>query len=411
MNLPFSIVILGLVFFFIMFRRFGNIRFQIWQIMTIGAILNLATFQISLLEAIKAINYEIIFFLIGMFIVGEALHRSGYIHVISYHFFSRADTFDKLLLYVIFIMGFLSAILMNDTIAIIGTAIVLHFAKTHNISSKILLLALAFSITVGSVMSPIGNPQNLLIASSKSFPEPFVNFFKYLFLPTIVNLFLIYFVLKIFYRKQFPRIVLVHEEPTIQNEKLARLSKMALVFIVISIGVKVVFYLLKIPLEFPLVLIALISGVLILFFSSDRWVIFRSIDWETILFFVAMFVVMQSAWNAQFFQKYIHQFNIHDLFIIFSLSIVLSQFISNVPLVMLFLGFLEIQPNVKEMISLAAASTIAGNLTVLGAASNVIIIQNAEKQNQHISSWEFSRVGLVLTLLNGIVYYFFLLLF
>jgi len=58
--------------------------------------------------------------------------------------------------------------------------------------------------------------------------------------------------------------------------------------------------------------------------------------------------------------------------------------------------------------ALAAGSTIAGNLTILGAASNVIIIQNAEKQGETFSFMEFFRVGLPLTILQIAVYCAFL---
>jgi Na+/H+ antiporter NhaD/arsenite permease-like protein len=55
--------------------------------------------------------------------------------------------------------------------------------------------------------------------------------------------------------------------------------------------------------------------------------------------------------------------------------------------------------------ALAAGSTIAGNLTILGAASNVIIIQNAEKQGATLTFFEFMKVGLPLTILQVLVYW------
>jgi Na+/H+ antiporter NhaD/arsenite permease-like protein len=61
-----------------------------------------------------------------------------------------------------------------------------------------------------------------------------------------------------------------------------------------------------------------------------------------------------------------------------------------------------------QLMALAAGSTIAGNLTILGAASNVIIIQNAEKQGQTISFVEFAKVGIPLTILQIAVYWIFL---
>jgi Na+/H+ antiporter NhaD/arsenite permease-like protein len=64
------------------------------------------------------------------------------------------------------------------------------------------------------------------------------------------------------------------------------------------------------------------------------------------------------------------------------------------------------------MMALAAGSTIAGNLTILGAASNVIIIQKAEKKSgQTLTFWEFVKIGAPLTVINVAVYWAFLLIF
>ena len=64
------------------------------------------------------------------------------------------------------------------------------------------------------------------------------------------------------------------------------------------------------------------------------------------------------------------------------------------------------------MMALAAGSTIAGNLTILGAASNVIIIQNAEKKyGQTLTFWEFAKIGLPLTIINVAAYWAFFLIF
>jgi Na+/H+ antiporter NhaD/arsenite permease-like protein len=61
------------------------------------------------------------------------------------------------------------------------------------------------------------------------------------------------------------------------------------------------------------------------------------------------------------------------------------------------------------MMALAAGSTIAGNLFILGAASNVIIIQNAEKKfGETISFIEFARIGILMTAINLLVYWLFL---
>ena len=192
------IIVLAIVFILSATRRIGNIKLQIWQTMLFGAVIVLATGQISLINALKAINFDVILFLFGMFVVGQAFEESGYLSYISYKLFKKAKSPNLLLLTILFGMGIASAFLMNDTLAIIGTPIVLYLGKEHKIPPKLMLLTLAFAVTIGSVMSPIGNPQNLLIAINGNLPSPFVNFFFLLALPTLINLLLAFFLLKFF---------------------------------------------------------------------------------------------------------------------------------------------------------------------------------------------------------------------
>lgn len=205
MELSIPVVVLCAVFLLIAVRQVGGYRLQIWQVMLGGALVVLLTLQISPLDALAAINIDVMLFLLGMFIVGEALHRSGLLFHLGHRVFRRAGSVDALVLLVLFSIGGLSVLLMNDTLAIVGTPLVLHFALKQKVSPKLLLLALAFAVTIGSAMSPIGNPQNLLIALNDGIDAPFVTFFSRLFVPTIVNLLLAYAVLRWFYRDEFRR--------------------------------------------------------------------------------------------------------------------------------------------------------------------------------------------------------------
>ncbi|MCJ7575609.1 MAG: anion transporter, partial [Dehalococcoidia bacterium] len=149
-----SIVVLLVVFVLIAVRQIGGFRLQIWQAMSLGALVVLVAGQISPAEALRAINVDVILFLFGMFVVGQALEESGYLSHLSSRLFRRAKTTDGLLLLILFGAGLLSAFLMNDTLAIIGTPVMLEIARKTGIRAKLLLLSLAFSVTIGSVMSP-----------------------------------------------------------------------------------------------------------------------------------------------------------------------------------------------------------------------------------------------------------------
>lgn len=400
------LIVLFIVFFLIAVRQIGSMKLQIWQIMLGGAAVIIATGSIAPADALHAINTDVMLFLFGMFIVGQALEESGYLSHLTYKMFKRAVCSDHLVLLVLFGMGLSSAFLMNDTLAIIGTPVVLLLARNHHLPPKLLLLALAFAVTIGSAMSPIGNPQNLLIALDGNVQNPFLTFFSSLFFPTVINLFLAYFLLKLFYRTHFHQQPLTHSQEPIKDHTLAQLAKMSLAVLICGIGGKIILFFWGIG--FNLVMIALISALPIMT-HPRRWHILKRIDWPTLIFFAAMFVVMESVWQTGFFQSFVLGREITSLPMIMLVSIFLSQLISNVPLVALYLPMLlHAGASVPEMLALAASSTIAGNLLILGAASNIIIIQNAERKGETITFIEFAQIGVPLTVVNAFVYWVFL---
>jgi Na+/H+ antiporter NhaD/arsenite permease-like protein len=410
MNIP-VIALVG-VFLLVAVRQVGGLRFALWQIMLLGAAAVLVAGQIAPGRALQAIDADVMLFLFGVFVVGQALEESGYLFHLSHRLFSRAATTDGLILRILFGAGIASAFLMNDTLAIIGTPLVLLLAKQHGMSPKALLLALAFGVTLGSVASPIGNPQNLLVAIHGGMNNPFLEFFRHLALPTAVNLLVAFFVLKFFHRESFHGEVLVHVRRELRDPPLAHLARLSLVLIALLVCVKLVLVFAMPQIGFRLTWIALVAAAPILIFSPRRWHILRHVDWRTLVFFAAMFVLMESVWMTGFFQSLMEKWNLNiaSVGVIFAVSVLLSQLVSNVPLVALYLPLLmHAGGSTPGLLALASGSTLAGNLFILGAASNVIIIQNAErKTGQTLGFAEFARVGIPLTLANVLVYWAFL---
>jgi Na+/H+ antiporter NhaD/arsenite permease-like protein len=203
-----------------------------------------------------------------------------------------------------------------------------------------------------------------------------------------------------------------HFRDPIKDHRLAFLSKASLVLIVILIMIKVIIVFMGMDIDFRLTYIAVISSLPVLLFSNKRFKIIKQIDWHTLVFFAALFVLMEAVWQTGFFQSLIKGFDITLIPAILIISILLSQLISNVPFVALYLPLLMYAgASTKEMMALAAGSTIAGNLFILGAASNVIIIQNAEKKGESLTFFEFALVGVPITIGNVAVYWIFLSVF
>jgi Na+/H+ antiporter NhaD/arsenite permease-like protein len=371
-----------------------------------GAIAVLISGQISVPDALGAINVDVMLFLLGMFIVGEALVESGYLSELSSRFLSRARTPGQFIFLVLFGMGLLSAILMNDTVAVIGTPLVLSLATKFRLSPKLMLLSLAIAITTGSVMSPMGNPQNLLIAVNSGIETPFVTFGTYLLVPTLISLGLAFIVLRLLFWTDFPsRIPDQGPIPTVETATVFPV-KCSLAVILILAAANIVASFLGGKVLVPLPLIAAGAAVPVLLLGKDRVRLLKNVDWPTLVFFAAMFVLMESVWQTRFFQEVVDQGFVSSLPMILITSSVISQFISNVPFVALF------QPMIlgaggtsSQLMALAAGSTIAGNLTILGAASNVIIIQSAERQGETLTFLDFAKIGVPLTILQLAIYW------
>jgi len=300
---------------------------------------------------------------------------------------------------------------MNDTLAIIGTPLILGLAKKFHISPKLMLLSLVIAITTGSVMSPIGNPQNLLIAVNSGMETPFVTFGLYLLIPSLISLGIAFILLRFYFRTDFLTRVLDHNPILPGDNKIFFPVKCSLAIILILAAANIIGSLYGGKFLVPLPFIALCAAVPVILLGTDRVRLLKNIDWFTLVFFAAMFVLMESVWQTGYFQSFVDQNMVTSVPMILLTSAIISQFISNVPFVALFQPMImQAGGQTSQLMALAVGSTIAGNLTILGAASNVIIIQNAEKQGETLTFYEFAKVGVPLTILELVVYWVWLVL-
>jgi len=135
-------------------------------------------------------------------------------------------------------------------------------------------------------------------------------------------------------------------------------------------------------------------------------------DWHTLLFFLALFILMQSVWDTSSLKTFPDRFGwmTSSTLGILASSVVGSQLISNVPLALLFLPTLKASSyTLSSLMALAAGSTLAGNFLIFGAASNFIIMQNAEKRGDRgLPFFTFALYGIPLTLVTFLVYWLYL---
>lgn len=418
-----SLIVFMIVYGLIIFRNVGGVKIPIWASMTFGAIAVLVLQIITVDDAVSAINFDVIFFLLGMFILVSGLEHSGMLDYIVNRILSFAKNPNQILFFILFVMGLMSAFLINDTIALVATPIVIGLAKPMNIRPAPMLISLAFGITIGSMMTPMGNPQNLLISLHSGMEFPLFTFLRYLFLPTIACLLVTYFIVKWYYRKEFSSAIM--SQNIISNVALkSSLAKKSSVIIIITVAGFFVIGLIKlfgISTELNFSHIAIVGGISLLLISKEKKQIIKGINWKIIIFFVAMFVFMQGVWNGGIIELFqtILPFDTNPSSPVSSIniigtSILTSQVVSNVPFVAIYIPILQnygiSSVDTVSWIALAAGSTIAGNLTILGAASNVIILETAERKHGITFTFkEFFKIGSIVTVSNVLILVFFIM--
>ena len=424
----YALMIFCLVYTLIAVRRIKNIVIPSWLAMLIGALAMLLLQVISIDEAYNAIKFDVIVFLLGMFIVVSSLEVSGVLHSITLKLLKYANSTDRLILLILIVMGTLSAFLMNDTIALIATPIILSMAKI-GIDPKPLLITLAFAVTIGSSMTPIGNPQNFLIAVESNIRAPMLEFLRYLALPTFANYIATYYIVRLYFRNLLSsnsdNVRLMNGVDytaiitTINNNdhRLAKISKVIAGFMLCMFFMVSIAMVLGYDTHLSMSHIAVIgAAAVIVFAKGNRINILRNVNYGIIILFLAMFVFMHGLEDAGVISivSSVIQLNSNSILNIVFASVMLSQLMSNVPFVAFYTrvmhahGFNE--ANVKEWIALAGASTLAGNLTLLGAASNLIILEAASKSGHTFTFLEFFKIGSIVTSVNIAILLLFLII-
>ncbi|MCX8083631.1 MAG: anion transporter [Calditerrivibrio sp.] len=343
-------------------------------------------------DAIKSIHFDTIILLFSMMIINANFGVSGFFNLISMTIIKRAKTPKKLLFIIIFTSGLLSSLLLNDTVAIMFTPIVINMLAKLNRNPIPYLIGLGMATNIGSAMTPIGNPQNMLIASYSGMS--FIDFVTPLFAVSIVSLFVLYYVIMFFYKDEFNNIEIV----PLEFERI-RLYKPLLIKSIIATSIMLVMFFLKFSVAYS----ALVAAAILLFtrrIKPER--VFREIDWSLLVFFSSLFVITTTVQSSGLGDKLYHIFKnyIFSGITPFSISMALfSNIVSNVPAVMLFSPFIKTIENPYQYWIIAAmSSTFAGNLTIIGSVANIIVVELALKHGIKINFTNFFKTGVVITI-------------
>jgi Na+/H+ antiporter NhaD/arsenite permease-like protein len=396
-----SIETLGLIIFIItyigiIFTRLPKVNIDRPSAAFTGAVAMIVFGVISFEDAIKSIDFNTITLLLGMMIIVSTLKIEGFFSLIASKTISYSHSRNKLLIIIVFVTGIASAFLVNDAVVLLFTPIIISICRKTNLNPIPYLIAEILSSNIGSTMTITGNPQNMLIGISSNIS--YVDFLIKLLPISLIGMIIIVFVVKLFYRKHF------QDKSTLEfiTDYQYDFNKMrisVLIFLLVILG----FFFGKI-LSLSIPIIALIGASLILLFGKAKpSSVIKDVDWVLLLFFACLFILVSSIQSLGLLDRFINielNENLSGIVGLHSLSLVMSQILSNVPYTVLMTPLMEVVNNENLWLALASSATLAGNATIIGAMANLIVIESSEKENVKISFWEFFKIGIITTIIT-----------
>jgi len=364
----------------------------------IGAVLMVAFRITTAQEALGAIDFSTIALLFSMMLIVANLHLGGFFDWVTEKVFLRLSA-RQLLAAVIFTSGILSAFLVNDIVCLVMTPFLIKLTQRLHVKPTPYLLAVATASNIGSVATITGNPQNMLIGSISRIS--YVDFVAHLGPVAIVGLLLDWLLVHwIYFRKpessESPapvRTDLQHHSP-----KRKPVVVLALVLLGFLVGAP------------PAIVAAMGAAVLLITRTVEPRLVYDEVDWGLLVLFIGLFIIVGGAERAGLTVALLRPFtawNLHHVWVYASVTAVLSNVVSNVPAVVLLKSLAPGFPQPHSgWLTLAMASTLAGNLTITGSVANIIVVERARPE-VHIGFRDYFRLGLPLTLLTmlcGIVW-------
>ena len=396
-----SLPIIAITFLGIAAGEFPGLKMNRATIALVGAVALVALQVIPLSAALTAIDANTLLLLFAMMIISAHLRLGGFFSGVGLFITQHACSPRRLLAWIVLAAGVLSALCLNDAVVVIFAPLVINVTRTLRRNPLPYLVGLAAAANIGSTATITGNPQNMLIGVASHIS--FAAFLSALGPIALIGLGLTWLLLLRLYPAEF-------EHPW-QNETAARevrLDRPLLCKSLALIGLMLGAFLAGAPV--PLAALT-VAAVLLISRRIQPETILVSIDWSLLVFFAGLFVVTAALEYTQPGKRLFLQ--VEPLaragVPVFALvTAVLSNLISNVPAVLLLRAVVPqlAQPQ-RAWLTLAMASTLAGNLTLLGSVATLIVAEAAHAQGIRLSFREYLKSGIpitVITLAVGILW-------
>jgi Na+/H+ antiporter NhaD/arsenite permease-like protein len=362
----------------------------------LGAVLMVATGAISPEQSYDAIDHDTIVLLFATMLLTAYLARAGFFERIGAATVRFCRTPGQLLVAVSLLSAVLSALLVNDTVCVFLTPVVVTVCVRRGLPLAPYLIALATSSNIGSAATIVGNPQNMFIGSQSRIA--FADFLMIVGPAAAVGVAINLLLLRLIYGRQL-RETSAREDaalPVVRAAPRGEVIRVSVATVAIAIG----FFFTPHPGYMVL------GGVLILMLADRKAPddALAKVDWPLLVFFCSLFIVVRAlaltgivsdAWSAC--AAWTSTTTAAGVAGYSTLLAAGSNVVSNVPMAMLAAPYaVSASDPLLAWTLMAFVTTVAGNLTLIGSVANIIVAERA-REAYVPGFWEYLRFGAVST--------------
>jgi Na+/H+ antiporter NhaD/arsenite permease-like protein len=386
-----TLVIFALVYLGMILGEIPGLALDRTGVALLGAIAVVAVGAQPIERAWSGVDVPTLLLLFAMMVVSAQFRLAGFYTHVSRQLVVAKVSAPGLLALVIGLAGLLSAVLTNDIVCLAMAPVLVEGCARRKLDPVPFLLALACAANVGSAATLIGNPQNILIGQALKLS--FTGYLADAAVPVVLGLAATWGVIAFQFRGRWRREM---PEPVIKAPPFNRWQSFKGLAVTTALMVGFLFF----P-GLPREWVALVgAGVLLLSRRMASREIMSLVDWQLLVLFIGLFVVNDAFQHTGAMDRAMGALRSSGVdpgrpAALFGLAVVLSNLVSNVPATMLLLPSAT-HPQAGPI--LAIASTLAGNLMLVGSIANIIVVDAARPLGVTIDFRTHLRTGLPVTI-------------
>ena len=361
------------------------------------------------------IDWDVIFLLLGMMIIVSVLRQTGVFEYIAIWAAKRAGGSPlRIMILLVLVTAFASALLDNVTTVLLVAPVTLLVCDRLAINAAPFLIAEVFASNIGGAATLVGDPPNIIIASRAGLS--FNDFLIHMAPIVIIVLVVFVAMLPRLFRGSFDvdadrvaDVMLLEEREAIRDPGLLIKCGVVLVLVFTAFVAHPVLHI------EPSIVALLGAGLLILISRTERADYLSSVEWETLLFFAGLFIMVGALVKTGVVDELARSATeatggneLLTVMLILGVSAPVSGIIDNIPYVATMTPIVsELAAAMPDMAhpdalwwALALGADFGGNLTAVGASANVVMLGIARRADSPISFWEFTRKGVVVTAMS-----------